>query len=85
MFRDHIIFNAFTKVVRTKGNASQNHGLRAGIASIIIITIAEMKNKIQFFAEEALPFIVKICANIREEEGNYELRIKNYELGVLPY
>jgi hypothetical protein len=39
----HIIFKAFAKVVTTKGSESQNHGLRDGRVSIIIITIAETK------------------------------------------
>jgi hypothetical protein len=39
----HIILNAFANVVRTKGSESQNHGLKEGRYSIIIITTAEMK------------------------------------------
>ena len=39
----HIIFNALANVVTTKGSESQNHGLKDGRASIIIITIAETK------------------------------------------
>jgi hypothetical protein len=60
-----MIFNAFTNVVVTKGSISQNHGLRLGIYSMIVIPIAERKNKSQFFPEDALSLIVKICANIR--------------------
>ena len=39
----HIIFKAFAKVVTTKGSESQNHGLKDGRTSIIIITTAETK------------------------------------------
>jgi len=39
----HIIFKAFANVVTTKGSESQNHGLKEGRYSIIIITTAEMK------------------------------------------
>ena len=61
---DYMIFNALAKVVVTKGSISQNHGLRLGIYNMKMIPIAEIKNKSQFFPEDAVSFIVKICANI---------------------
>lgn len=39
----YIILIALENVVTTKGSTNQNHGLRSGIISIIVITAADIK------------------------------------------
>ena len=40
---NYMIFKAFANVVTAKGSESQNHGLKFGRYSIVIITTAEIK------------------------------------------
>jgi hypothetical protein len=52
-----MILIALAKVVTTKGSTSQNHGLRSGIASIIIIAIAEIKKYNHHLPDPSVVFI----------------------------
>ena len=55
--KNYIILIALAKVVTTKGSESQNHGLKLGITSMIIITIAEIKKYNHHFPDPSVVFI----------------------------
>jgi hypothetical protein len=55
-----MILSARAKVVVTKGRSSQNHGLKAGEASITMMIIKEMKKNTQYLPVDSLVSICKI-------------------------
>lgn len=53
----YIILNALANVVTTKGSESQNHGLKFGIISMIVIAIAEIKKYSHHLPDPSVVFI----------------------------